>query len=203
MLACWVEDPNGESYKKHIARLADYIWVAEDGMKMQVCITISHNVSQVLISVSWLDVFCEPPKFWLWYFLFIYMQSFGSQVWDASMAIQALLAGNLNDELGSVLAKGHEFLKKSQVSVLECYDSLFLLFSFLSLWHQAQFSVGLNMHPLVMLQIRENPSGDYVAHFRHISKGGWAFSDQDHGWQVSDCTAEALKVIYNFFHVKN
>ncbi|KAM1060070.1 hypothetical protein ACFX13_025296 [Malus domestica] len=83
------------------------------------------------------------------------MQSFGSQVWDASMAIQALLAGNLNNELGSVLTKGHEFLKKSQ--------------------------------------IRENPSGDFVAHFCHISKGGWAFSDQDLGWQVSDCTTEALK----------
>ncbi|TQE12511.1 hypothetical protein C1H46_001902 [Malus baccata] len=83
------------------------------------------------------------------------MQSFGSQVWDASMAIQALPAGNLNNELGSVLTKGHEFLKKSQ--------------------------------------IRENPSGDFVAHFRRISKGGWAFSDQDLRWQVSDCTTEALK----------
>lgn len=30
---------------------------------------------------------------------------------------------------------------------------------------------------------------------RHISKGGWAFSDRDQGWQVSDCSAEALKVI--------
>uniref|UniRef100_A0A7N0TBG7 Squalene cyclase C-terminal domain-containing protein n=1 Tax=Kalanchoe fedtschenkoi TaxID=63787 RepID=A0A7N0TBG7_KALFE len=28
---------------------------------------------------------------------------------------------------------------------------------------------------------------------RHISKGSWTFSDQDHGWQVSDCTAEGLK----------
>ncbi|CAL9009509.1 unnamed protein product [Prunus brigantina] len=110
MLACWDEDPNGESYKKHLAR------IAEDGMKMQ---------------------------------------SFGSQMWDASFAIQALLAANLNDELGSVLKKGHNFLKKSQV--------------------------------------RDNPSGDFLAHFRHISKGAWTFSDQDHGWQVSDCTAESLK----------
>jgi beta-amyrin synthase len=30
--------------------------------------------------------------------------------------------------------------------------------------------------------------------YRHISRGSWTFSDQDHGWQVSDCTAEALKV---------
>ncbi|EEF25234.1 cycloartenol synthase, putative, partial [Ricinus communis] len=29
--------------------------------------------------------------------------------------------------------------------------------------------------------------------FRHISKGSWTFSDKDHGWQVSDCTAESLK----------
>jgi cycloartenol synthase len=29
--------------------------------------------------------------------------------------------------------------------------------------------------------------------FRHISKGGWPFSTQDHGWPISDCTAEGLK----------
>ncbi|WMV59875.1 hypothetical protein MTR67_053260 [Solanum verrucosum] len=36
MLACWVEDPNGRYFKKHLARVPDYLWVAEDGMKMQV-----------------------------------------------------------------------------------------------------------------------------------------------------------------------
>ena len=35
MLACWVEDRNGDYFKKHIARIPDYIWVAEDGIKMQ------------------------------------------------------------------------------------------------------------------------------------------------------------------------
>nr|GFD48462.1 dammarenediol II synthase-like [Tanacetum cinerariifolium] len=25
--------------------------------------------------------------------------------------------------------------------------------------------------------------------------GAWTFSDQDHGWVVSDCTAEALKCL--------
>ncbi|XP_024182949.2 beta-amyrin synthase-like [Rosa chinensis] len=116
MLACWIEDPNGEPFKKHLARVIDYIWVAEDG---------------------------------------ITTQSFGSQAWDASLSVQALLAGNLTDEIGSVLQKAHEFLKKSQV--------------------------------------RDNPSGDFLAHYRHISKGAWTLSDRDHGWQVSDCTAEGLK----------
>lgn len=43
------------------------------------------------------------------------MQTFGSQVWDTSLGLQALLASNLTDEIGPTLAKGHDFLKKSQV----------------------------------------------------------------------------------------
>ncbi|KAG9142327.1 hypothetical protein Leryth_016819 [Lithospermum erythrorhizon] len=29
------QDPNGDYFKKHLARIPDYLWVAEDGMKMQ------------------------------------------------------------------------------------------------------------------------------------------------------------------------
>lgn len=43
------------------------------------------------------------------------MQSFGSQAWDASLAIQALLACDLSDEISVTLEKGHDFIKKSQV----------------------------------------------------------------------------------------
>jgi len=35
MLCCWFEDPDGESFKRHLPRLWDFLWVAEDGMKMQ------------------------------------------------------------------------------------------------------------------------------------------------------------------------
>ncbi|GFP95108.1 camelliol c synthase [Phtheirospermum japonicum] len=76
MLACWVEDPNGDYFKKHLARIPDILWVAEDGMKVQ---------------------------------------TFGSQQWDTSFAIQALLASNLTDEIGDTLKKGHDFTKNSQV----------------------------------------------------------------------------------------
>ncbi|KAF3617591.1 Beta-amyrin synthase [Capsicum annuum] len=116
MLACWVEDPNSHYFKKHLARIPDYLWVAEDGMKMQ---------------------------------------SFGSQTWDTCLAIQALLASEMYDEISDTLRKGHNFLKKSQV--------------------------------------KDNPSGDFKGMYRHISKGSWTFSDQDHGWQASDTTAEALR----------
>jgi cycloartenol synthase len=38
MLACWIEDPNSEAFKLHVPRIYDYLWLAEDGMKMKVTI---------------------------------------------------------------------------------------------------------------------------------------------------------------------
>ncbi|KAI3437274.1 Terpene cyclase/mutase family member [Psidium guajava] len=35
MVCCWVEDPKSEAFKRHLPRIKDYLWVAEDGMKMQ------------------------------------------------------------------------------------------------------------------------------------------------------------------------
>ena len=43
MLACWVEDPDGDAYKKHLARVKEYIWVAEDGIKAHVCTHVIQN----------------------------------------------------------------------------------------------------------------------------------------------------------------
>lgn len=36
MLACWIDDPDGDEFKKHLARFGDYFWLGEDGMKVQV-----------------------------------------------------------------------------------------------------------------------------------------------------------------------
>ena len=46
----------------------------------------------------------------------------------------------------------------------------------------------------LILHVRDNHSGDFKSMYKHICKGSWTFSDRDHGWQVSDCTAESLKV---------
>jgi len=46
------------------------------------------------------------------------MKSFGSQKWDVGFAVQTLLASNLIEEIGPALAKGHDFIKKSQVFFL-------------------------------------------------------------------------------------
>ena len=48
MVACWADNPDGEAYKKHAARVKDYLWVGEDGMKMQVSIII-HSFIIILV----------------------------------------------------------------------------------------------------------------------------------------------------------
>ncbi|KAL6603533.1 hypothetical protein ACP70R_043894 [Stipagrostis hirtigluma subsp. patula] len=36
MICCWVENPNSSSFKRHLPRIYDYLWLAEDGMTAQV-----------------------------------------------------------------------------------------------------------------------------------------------------------------------
>ncbi|KAK2662714.1 hypothetical protein Ddye_001288 [Dipteronia dyeriana] len=122
MLCCWVEDPNSEAFKLHLPRIYDYLWLAEDGMKMQ-----GYN---------------------------------GSQLWDTAFAAQAIISTNLVEEYGTTLKKAHMYIKNSQV-LDDCPGNL-------DFW------------------------------YRHISKGAWPFSTADHGWPISDCTAEGLKAALLF-----
>ena len=41
-------------------------------------------------------------------------------------------------------------------------------------------------------QILEDPP-ELAKHYRHTGKGGWPFSTREHGWPITDCTAEGLK----------
>ncbi|GMP71867.1 hypothetical protein CsSME_00030118 [Camellia sinensis var. sinensis] len=34
MMCWWAENPTGDEFKLHLARVPDYLWLAEDGMKM-------------------------------------------------------------------------------------------------------------------------------------------------------------------------
>ncbi|PON45625.1 Terpenoid cyclases/protein prenyltransferase alpha-alpha toroid [Parasponia andersonii] len=52
---------------------------------------------------------------------------------------------------------------------------------------QAIISCDLNS------MVHENPPGNFTQMYRHMSKGGLPFFVADHGWTVSDCTAEGLK----------
>ncbi|KAL6600584.1 hypothetical protein ACP70R_045384 [Stipagrostis hirtigluma subsp. patula] len=117
MLACWIEEPNSEAFKLHIPRIYDYLWVAEDGMKMQ-----GYN---------------------------------GSQLWDTAFTVQAIAATNLIEEFGPTLKLAFDYIKNSQVL--------------------------------------DDCPGDLNDWYRHISKGAWPYSTADHGWPITDCTAEGLK----------
>ncbi|KAL9649431.1 hypothetical protein ABK040_016213 [Willaertia magna] len=43
-------------------------------------------------------------------------------------------------------------------------------------------------------QVREDVP-NRMEYYRHQSKGGWPFSTRDHGWPISDCTAEGMKAV--------
>ncbi|CAI9099026.1 OLC1v1035780C1 [Oldenlandia corymbosa var. corymbosa] len=145
MLCRWVENPNSSAIKKHLARIKDYLWLAEDGMKMK-----GYN---------------------------------GSQLWDAALAVQAILATNLPDDYGLMLQKVHRFVKLSQVIHSRTYMTLIFL-------HCKNFLSNLVQ---LLLKIDKDNPGDLKSWYRHISKGAWPFSTADNGWPVSDTTSEGLK----------
>ncbi|KAK3219102.1 hypothetical protein Dsin_013072 [Dipteronia sinensis] len=58
------------------------------------------------------ELLTQPYSEINWWGIAIYLQS---QAWDACLAMEALLAANLTDEIRPTLAKGFEFLKKSQI----------------------------------------------------------------------------------------
>jgi len=118
MLSVWhAEGAGSENFKKHKDRVKDYLWIAEDGMKVQ-----GYN---------------------------------GSQLWDTAFALQAYTeCEGVGSYFPRALRRGYAYLELSQV--LE-------------------------------------DVADREKFYRHISKGGWPFSTRDHGWPISDCTAEGLK----------
>ncbi|KDD76456.1 hypothetical protein H632_c219p0 [Helicosporidium sp. ATCC 50920] len=76
-LCAWARDPEGPAVKKHAARLADYLWISESGMKMQ-----GYN---------------------------------GSQLWDTSFFVQAVVESGLGPEFKRSLALAHSFVEATQV----------------------------------------------------------------------------------------
>lgn len=110
-------------FKKHVDRWADYLWLAEDGMKMN-----GYN---------------------------------GSQLWDTAFAMQAIMEGGLEEQHPHAITQAYSFIEQTQV-------------------------------------LEDVPQRDRF--FRHISKGGWPFSTLEHGWPISDCTAEGVSAVLKAHH---
>lgn len=126
LIVRWCEGGRSQAhppFRAHLARVPDYLWVAEDGLKMQ-----GYN---------------------------------GSQLWDTAFAVQALAVAGPDLTAGepavrAALAKAAGYVNASQVQ-------------------------------------DEAAPAPLDAWFRHASLGAWPFSTRDHGWPISDCTAEGLK----------
>jgi len=81
MLSVWIDggqDATKEAFQRHIPRIDDYLWVAEDGMKMQ-----GYN---------------------------------GSQCWDTSFAVQAIVEGDLSEQFPDCTRKIYEYLNRTQIA---------------------------------------------------------------------------------------
>ncbi len=115
-----------KQFMQHYERWFDYLWIAEDGMKMN-----GYN---------------------------------GSQLWDTCFAAQAAIefseAAN-NPDSRKIVSEAYNFIEQSQISeeVRECKK-----------------------------------------YFRHASVGGWPFSTVEHGWPITDCSAEGLKTAIQIHH---
>jgi squalene/oxidosqualene cyclase-like protein len=81
MLCVYVDggcDNSNEQFLRHLPRVDDYLWVAEDGMKMQ-----GYN---------------------------------GSQCWDTSFAVQAIVEGNLVERFPECSKKIYSYLNRTQIA---------------------------------------------------------------------------------------
>jgi hypothetical protein len=67
MLSMWFEEgSDSANFKKHVARIDDYLWLAADGMKMQVTCAelVSARPSELVSGLQWLatlghGIFCS------------------------------------------------------------------------------------------------------------------------------------------------
>ncbi|BAM80160.1 cycloartenol synthase [Cyanidioschyzon merolae strain 10D] len=126
MLVAWYDRTSSDAeahFRAHQDRVKDYLWVAEDGMKMQ-----GYN---------------------------------GSQLWDTAFAAQAY-------------AESADLFLDTD----SCLERVLL-----ACWRYLEMSQVLEDVP------------EAARFYRHISKGAWPFSTRDHGWPISDCTAEGLRAV--------
>ena len=113
----------------------------------------------------------------------------GSQLWDTAFTVQAIISTKLVEEFGPTLRKAHSYIKHSQVNS----ELSFIPFVYVS------SSMEIISVLILPLKVLEDCEGNLDSWYRHISKGAWPFSTADHGWPISDCTAEGLKVRYSIW----
>lgn len=63
MVCCWAEDLNSDAFKRHLARIPDFLWLSEDGMKAQVYDGVqSWETSFIIQAICATDLVSEYGK---------------------------------------------------------------------------------------------------------------------------------------------
>ena len=120
----------------------------------------------------------------------------GSQLWDTTFAVQAICATGLGSEFTGCLRKAQHYVDVTQASALN-YTTVPA--GRVTPWQwradSAKLLKRVRRLQFCCKQVRDDCPGPLVAWYRHISKGAWPFSTRDHGWPISDCSSEGLKVL--------
>ncbi len=191
-MVIFAAEGRSEALKKHLARLPDYLWLAEDGMKMQ-----GYNGSQLWdcafasqVGARSRGALSEPTP-------------------PARCGLQAMVEAISGIGPGSTTglelpaaAKTPELRLRAEAK----RTALLSMFKGERVLSHARGRRSLTRGARALCpgtlqkaygyieisQVRED-TVNLEKYFRHISNGAWPFSTRDHGWPISDCTAEGCK----------
>ncbi|KAL9691723.1 hypothetical protein QQ045_012149 [Rhodiola kirilowii] len=122
MLDCWVENPDGDQYKKHLSGVPDFLWVAEDGMAMQCCLRLSMLPSEIVGEKI------DPKRLYDTVYLLLYLQSKngGFALWERAGAPKWLEVLNPTEFFENVVVE-HESVEPtaSAIQALVLFKELY------------------------------------------------------------------------------
>lgn len=101
------------------------------------------------------------------------------------------------ERVDDYLFMGPEGMRMSGYNGSQLWDTSFAVQAMCAakLENECPTAMAAAHHYIDVAQVQEDPPGNYEAFFRHRTKGAWNFSTRSQGWQVSDCTAEGLRVV--------
>ncbi|KAL8499880.1 hypothetical protein ACS0TY_019765 [Phlomoides rotata] len=102
MLCCWAEDQNSEAFKLHIPRINNFLWLAEDGMKMQL-INPAETFGDIVIDYPYVE--CTSAAI------------------QALTAFKKLYPGHRKEEVEHCIERSAKFIEKIQEADGSWYGS--------------------------------------------------------------------------------
>ncbi|KPA83670.1 putative lanosterol synthase [Leptomonas pyrrhocoris] len=100
------------------------------------------------------------------------------------------------DRVADYLYMGPTGMRMSGYNGSQLWDTSFAVQAICACGREMMYpmEMALAHHYVDVAQVQEDPMAA-AAFYRHRTKGAWNFSTSAQGWQVSDCTAEGLRVM--------